>query len=53
MELFPCIIKFGFGLTVSVFDPLAVQPFVSVTVTVNVPALVNEMHSVVAPVFPE
>src|SRR6266446_586246 len=41
----------GFGSTVSVPEPEPVQPFVSVTVTEYVPAVLVEIVEVVAPVL--
>jgi hypothetical protein len=41
----------GFGSTVSVPEPEPVQPFVSVTVTLYVPAVLVEIVEVVAPVL--
>src|ERR1051326_551787 len=43
----------GFGSTVSLPEPEPVQPFVSVTVTVYVPAVLVLMVEVVAPVLHE
>ena len=50
-ELFPEIVEEGSGLTVSVFEPLPVHPFASVTVTVNEFAVPTVIHCVVAPVL--
>ena len=43
----------GFGFTVNVPEPEPVQPFVSVTVTLYVPAVLSLIVEVVAPVLHE
>ena len=49
-DVLPLMDGVGFGFTVVVAKMEPVHPFASVTVTVNVPAVLTEMVCVVAPV---
>ena len=51
MVLVPVMDGTGFGFTTVVCDVVPVQPFASVTVTVNVFAMLTLMDAVDAPVF--
>jgi hypothetical protein len=50
-ELLPVIRQLGSGFTVVVAEVLPLHPFASVTVTVNVFAVLTVIHCVVAPVL--
>jgi hypothetical protein len=53
MTFVPVIAHTGSGFSVSTPEPVPVQPFASVTVTVYVPAALTVMFDVLAPLFHE